>query len=179
MRECSGSPTPILNATEYLERLFATGITADDLPVIQPLFQSRIWQRMAPGDGPGRLATVVADLGHEDDRFHMDGGSWTSDISWVRGYDQLLPVLGDGPVDRLRRGAGPAYQPDPRARLGRHGGLTCRRGSTSPWCLTCTNRGMGRQGDPLGDRPDTALAMAVRGPGPGAPLTPAAGSRGR
>ena len=90
MRECSGSPTPILNATEYLERLFATGITADDLPVIQPLFQSRIWQRMAPGDGPGRLATVVADLGHEDDRFHMDGGSWTSDISWVRGYDQVL-----------------------------------------------------------------------------------------
>src|SRR5664280_3370942 len=66
MRECSGSPTPILNATEYLERLFATGNTADDLPVIQPLFQSRIWQRMAPGDGPGRLATVVADLGHED-----------------------------------------------------------------------------------------------------------------
>ena len=90
MREASGSPTPILNGTEYLERLFATGLTADDLPVIQPLFQNRIWQRMAPGDGTERLSAVVADLGREDDRFHMDGGSWTSDISWVRGYDQVL-----------------------------------------------------------------------------------------
>src|SRR5664280_1379079 len=34
---------------------------------------------------------------------------------------------------------------------------------------------MGRQGGPLGDRPDTALAMAVRGPGPGAPLRVRAG----
>ena len=32
----------------------------------------------------------------EDHRFHVDGGSWTNDISWVRGYDNLL-----GPMERV------------------------------------------------------------------------------
>jgi hypothetical protein len=90
MRECSGSTTPILNGTEYLERLFAMGVTEGDLPVVQPLFQHRIWERMDPGDGPDRLAAVIEELRHQDGRFHMEGGSWTNDISWVRGYDELL-----------------------------------------------------------------------------------------
>jgi hypothetical protein len=87
---CSGSRTPIMNVTEYLEQLFATGVRPAELPLIQPLFQHRIWQQMAPGDGPGRLASVVEQLRTEDDRFHVEGGSWTSDVSWVRGYDQVL-----------------------------------------------------------------------------------------
>jgi hypothetical protein len=90
VRECSGSPTPIMNVTEYLEQLFAGGVQPGDLPVIQPLFQHRIWPQMAPGDGPDRLAEVVNQLRTDDDRFHMEGGSWTSDLSWVRGYDDVL-----------------------------------------------------------------------------------------
>ncbi len=89
-RESSGSATPMLNGTEYLERLWATGVREDDLPVIQPVFQHRIWQKMAPGDGSERLAAVIDELQHDGGRFHMEGGSWTSDISWVRGYDSLL-----------------------------------------------------------------------------------------
>lgn len=90
VRECSASPTPILNATEYLERLFAAGVTESDLPIAQPLFQHRIWERMSPGDGPERLAAAIEELRHDDGRFHMEGGSWTNDVSWVRGYDSLL-----------------------------------------------------------------------------------------
>jgi hypothetical protein len=90
VRECSGSRTPMLNVTEYLEQLSASGIRPGDLPVIQPLFQHRIWQRMAPGDGPDRLADVIGRLRREDSRFHVEGGSWTSDLSWVRGYDGVL-----------------------------------------------------------------------------------------
>jgi hypothetical protein len=90
VRECSGTPTPILNVTEYLEQLFAGGVQPGDLPVIQPLFQHRIWHQMVPGDGPERLAEVVNQLRTDDDRFHMEGGSWTSDLSWVRGYDDVL-----------------------------------------------------------------------------------------
>ncbi len=90
VRESSWSATPMLNATEYLERLWATGVREDDLPVIQPLFQHRIWQKMSPGDGPERLAAVSDELQREDGRFHMEGGSWTNDISWVHGYDSLL-----------------------------------------------------------------------------------------
>ena len=90
VRESSWSATPILNGTEYLERLWAAGVSEDDLPVIQPLFQHRIWQKMSPGDGPERLATVIEELKREDGRFHMEGGSWTNDISWVRGYESTL-----------------------------------------------------------------------------------------
>ena len=90
VRECSGSRTPMLNVTEYLEQLFAAGVQPGDLPAIQPLFQQRIWQQMTPGDGPDRLADVIEQLRLEDSRFHVEGGSWTNDLSWVRGYDQVL-----------------------------------------------------------------------------------------
>lgn len=90
MRECSGTRTPIVNVTEYLEQLWAAGIRPDDLPVVQPVFQHRIWQRMTPGEGSERLDSVIKELQREDGRFHMEGGSWTNDISWVRGYDDLL-----------------------------------------------------------------------------------------
>ena len=94
IRECSGSRTPIMNVTEYLERLHRSGIGPDDLHVIQPRLQSRIWQRMIPGDGPRRLAEVIAQLRAEDHAFHVEGGSWSNDISWVAGYDSVLGLLG-------------------------------------------------------------------------------------
>jgi hypothetical protein len=103
VRECSGSATPILNGTEYLERLFAAGVTESDLPVIQPLFQHAIWQRMRPGDGPDRLAKVIEDLRRDDGRFHMEGGSWTNDISWVRGYESLLIPMDRASADFHQR----------------------------------------------------------------------------
>jgi len=96
VRECSGSDTPIMNVTEYLEHLFATGIKEGDLPVLQPLFQKRIWDRFKAGEGAEKLAAVIEALRKEDSRFHVEGGSWTNNISWVRGYDALL-----GPMERV------------------------------------------------------------------------------
>ncbi len=93
VRECSGTRTPMVTATEYLERLYATGVTPADLPEVRPIHQHRIWQRMKPGDGPKRLAEVIGKLRGEDDRFHVEGGSWTDDISWVRGYDNVLAPM--------------------------------------------------------------------------------------
>jgi len=93
MRESSHSETPAMNGTEYLEHLFAMGITEADLPVVQPLFQRQIWERMQPGEGPEKLARVIDELGRSGQRFHMEGGSWTSDLSWVRGYDHVLKPM--------------------------------------------------------------------------------------
>ena len=98
MREASHSETPAMNATEYLEHLFAMGITEADLPVVQPLFQRMIWERMQPGDGPEKLAQVIEELGKSGQRFHMEGGSWTSDLSWVRGYDHVLKPMEEASV---------------------------------------------------------------------------------
>jgi hypothetical protein len=93
MRECSGSDTPIMNVTEYLERLFAAGVREQDLPIIQPILQKRIWDRFGPGAGPEKLTQLIEELKKEDDRFHMDGGSWTNNISWVRGYENVLDPM--------------------------------------------------------------------------------------
>ena len=95
MREASASDTPVLNVTEYLEYLDTCGIREDDLPAIQPIFQKRIWSRIAPGAGPEALENVIKQLRKEDNRFSMEGGSWTNDISWVRGYADVL-----GPMDQ-------------------------------------------------------------------------------
>jgi hypothetical protein len=117
IRACSGSRTPIMNATEYLEQLFATGVQPGHLPAIQPLFQQRIWQAMVPGDGPGRLADVIERLRREDSRFHVEGGSWTNDRSWVRGYDQvLLPMEQASSLFRERVLARGVPTDDPRYR---------------------------------------------------------------
>src|SRR6266446_3299846 len=96
MRECSGSSTPAMNVTEYLEHLFGLGVYEKDLPVLQPIFQKRIWDRFKPGEGPERLPQVIEQLKKEDNRFHMDGGSWTNSISWVKGYESLL-----GPMEKV------------------------------------------------------------------------------
>jgi glycosyl hydrolase family 57 len=90
VRLASGSDTPLMNVSEYLDVLYGLGIKPEHLPTLQPIFQRRIWQRLERGAGPEKLATVLAQLKAEDGRFHVEGGSWTNDISWVRGYASLL-----------------------------------------------------------------------------------------
>src|SRR5438067_2588064 len=117
MRECSGSLTPIMNVSEYLERLESVGVQETDLPLIQPLFQARIWERMVPGDGPERLAEVINQLRAEDGRFHMEGGSWTNNRSWVQGYDTVLvPMEGASSLFHERITASGIRRDDPRYR---------------------------------------------------------------
>jgi hypothetical protein len=95
VRECSGSDCVLMNVSEYLGQIFALGVREEDLPVIQPIFQKRIWDRFQPGEGPDKLSVVIDQLRREDARFHVEGGSWTNNISWVRGYERLL-----GPMER-------------------------------------------------------------------------------
>jgi hypothetical protein len=95
VRECSGSRTPMMNVSEYLDQLAALGLREKDFPAIQPIHQKRIWEKFKPGDGETRLAALIEELKKQDHRFHMEGGSWTNDISWVRGYENVL-----GPMER-------------------------------------------------------------------------------
>jgi len=96
VRGADAGPTRLLNGSEYLARLFASGVRRADLPTLQPIFQKRIWDRLPAAAGPEKLAAVIADLRREDHRFHMDGGSWTSNLSWVRGYEDVL-----GPMEKV------------------------------------------------------------------------------
>ena len=94
MDEACGSRTPPVNITEYLEYLEAIGVTEQDLPHIQPIMQKRIWERFSDGAGAESLMSVIEELKKQDSQFHMEGGSWTNNISWVRDYEHLL-----GPIE--------------------------------------------------------------------------------
>jgi hypothetical protein len=96
MRESSGSDTPPMNVTEYLEYLDAMGVEERDLPTIQPIMQKRIWDRLSGRTGSGALESVIEELRKQDNRFHVEGGSWTNNLSWVRGYADVL-----GPIEKV------------------------------------------------------------------------------
>src|SRR5215813_3199598 len=95
IREASGSDTAPVNVTEYLEFLNALGVREEDFPAIQPIMQKRIWDRLGGATGRDALNNAIERLRKEDSRFHMEGGSWTNDISWVRGYADVL-----GPMEQ-------------------------------------------------------------------------------
>ncbi|UCE49533.1 MAG: hypothetical protein JSW47_05195 [Phycisphaerales bacterium] len=90
MAEASGSRCAPVNITEYLEYLDSIGVTEADFPAVQPIMQARIWERFRDRAGPEAMEKLIEDLTGEDDRFHMEGGSWTNDRSWVQGYEQVL-----------------------------------------------------------------------------------------
>jgi hypothetical protein len=93
-RESSGSDSPMMNATEYLEHLEAMGLTEKDFPVIQPAQQKKIWDKIAADGGKKReIAEIIEELKKEDGRFNMDGGSWTNNLSWVKGYENVLDPM--------------------------------------------------------------------------------------
>ena len=96
VRNASGSDSPLVNVSEYLEYLFSLGLGEKDFPVIQPIKQKQLWEHVKPGDGPAKLEQAIKKLEQEDHQFHMQGGSWTNDISWVHGYDNVL-----GPMEKV------------------------------------------------------------------------------
>lgn len=93
--------------------------------MLQPALQHRIWERFQPGEGPGRLAAVIGELSAEDGRFSVDGGSWTNDVSWVRGYQNVL-----APVQRASPGAPTS---DPRYRNALFRLLACETSCYRYW----------------------------------------------
>jgi hypothetical protein len=95
MREASDSGTVPSNVTEYLEYLDSFGIQENDFPAAQPIMQKSIWDRLGAKSGTDELERVIEQLRKEDHRFHMEGGSWTNNISWVRGYGNVL-----GPIEQ-------------------------------------------------------------------------------
>jgi hypothetical protein len=93
MGQSSGSSTPPVNVTEYLEYLDSLGVKEDSFPAIQPIMQHRIWQNFKDSAGSDALAEVIKQLEQQQDNFHMEGGSWTNNISWVKGYEKVLKPM--------------------------------------------------------------------------------------
>ncbi len=82
-----------LAGTEYLELLAQAGVGERDFAPVQPKHQHAVWRRLDGRSGPEEVARAIEDAKRADHRFSMDGGSWTNDISWVRGYDNVLDPM--------------------------------------------------------------------------------------
>jgi hypothetical protein len=82
-----------LNGTEYIELLGAAGLSAEQFAPIQPLHQGAIWRRVGNKPSPDAVAKAIEEAKHSDHRFHMEGGSWTNNLSWVRGYQSVLDPM--------------------------------------------------------------------------------------
>ncbi|MEA5510083.1 glycosyl hydrolase family 57 [Crocosphaera sp. UHCC 0190] len=82
------------NGTEYIELLEANGVNPDDYPVCQAKGQHKIWNKVDINNvTPEAVANAIADLNANDHQFHMDGASWTDDLSWVSGYENVLEPM--------------------------------------------------------------------------------------
>jgi hypothetical protein len=115
--DMSGGNHPPINVTEYLEYLESLGVTENDFTPVQPIMQKRIWDRFTSAAGPDAMEDLIAKLKKEDHRFHMEGGSWTNNISWTRGYEHILGPMEEASAlfDKKMRQAG-VPPTDPRYR---------------------------------------------------------------
>jgi hypothetical protein len=109
IRESGGGKVGVvpINGTEYLELIEAAGANPEDYPPCQALNQHKIWLRVEPNNAtPEAVEKAIQELKQTDHRFHMDGASWTNNLSWVQGYDNVLE-----PMNRLSADFHKKYDP--------------------------------------------------------------------
>jgi len=98
-----------LNGSEYLKILWEMGITPADLPACQPIHQKAFFDSF-----DGDIKATVERCKQADHRFHMEGGTWTDNLSWVHGYDELLGDMAQASI-RFHKKYGENLPADPTA----------------------------------------------------------------
>jgi len=84
------------NGTEYLELIESNGISPDQYPICQAVQQHKIWNKIGKNKiTPELMKTIISEL-KSDSKFHLEGSSWTNNLSWVRGYEDVT-----GPMNQL------------------------------------------------------------------------------
>jgi hypothetical protein len=81
-----------VNVTEYLELLEQAGVKERAFPPCRPIHQGQVFARMTKWE-PGAADRAIAEVRRDKPGFSMDGGSWTNNISWVRGYENVLTPM--------------------------------------------------------------------------------------
>ena len=85
------SSTVAMNGSEYFDWLSECGIHSHDYPTIQAIKQHQLSEAIGDQDGSIEATeAAIETLKKADPSFSMEGSSWTNDISWVKGYDQVL-----------------------------------------------------------------------------------------
>jgi hypothetical protein len=85
--------TVAIHGTEYLELLEAAGVNPSEYPQIQAIQQHKLWRLLGSHPTPETTAAAIAELQATDPHFSMAGASWTNNLSWVEGYDNVLEPM--------------------------------------------------------------------------------------
>lgn len=85
--------TVAMNGTEYLELLEAAGLQACDYPMIQAVQQHKLWQAVGSPPSPATVEAAILKLKATDHNFSMAGASWTNNLSWEDGYENVLEPM--------------------------------------------------------------------------------------
>jgi hypothetical protein len=81
-----------VSVTEYLELIEQAGVRERILPACRPIHQGQVFARITKWE-PGAADRAIADIKRERPNFNLDGGSWTNNISWVKGYENVLTPM--------------------------------------------------------------------------------------
>jgi len=85
--------TVAMNGSEYLEFIrMKSGIKENDFLSVQPVMQNRVWEFFKES-GPGAADRAIEAARGKYPDFNLDRASWTSNISWVKGYENVLDPM--------------------------------------------------------------------------------------
>jgi len=97
MAQNKGSGVVGVNGTEYLELIAAAGCDPENYPPCQAAGQHQIWSRVdLENCTPAAVERAIACIKEDNPNYHIEGASWTNNISWVKGYENVL-----GPMNQL------------------------------------------------------------------------------
>ena len=85
--------TAAINGSEYLDLVEASEA---DFPTIQAVRQHQLWQQLGSDHGPEAVNAAIEACTASHPGFAMEGASWTNNLSWVEGYENVL-----GPMQQL------------------------------------------------------------------------------
>lgn len=91
-----------MNGAECLEFIKGMGVNENDFLPVQPVSQSRIWESMS-GFSPGAADLAIDKVKEKDPGFNLDKASWTNNISWVKGYGDVLDPINKLSVEFHKR----------------------------------------------------------------------------
>jgi hypothetical protein len=92
-RDGGQAQTVAINGSEWLELLEQAGVTASDFPEVQAVQQHRLWKQVGSDSSRETVNAAIEELKASNSGFSMEGASWTNNLSWVEGYDNVLEPM--------------------------------------------------------------------------------------
>lgn len=85
--------TVAMNGSEYWELIkWKTGIKEKDFIPVRPIHQNRVWEFFKES-GPGAADRAIEAAKQKYHDFNLDRASWTNNINWVKGYENVLDPM--------------------------------------------------------------------------------------